>query len=326
MRKYVPWLIRLLGPLLLLVFLLNSNLDQLLTILLQAAPGPILLSLVLMPPFLLIKAWRWRQILRELGLDISLRSAMGVYTVGVYLGAVTPGQAGDLVKAWYVREQGQPMAPAVLSVVVDRLCDLMVMVAFAAFGLLAVGQLVPGQGVQLVLVGGLGVGVVVATGMLVSQASRRWLFTCVLPVLLPRQVQASLQRWHDQLATLAMHPRFVGGVLLASLLSAGFTFYRLWLLFLALSITIPLHIVVGVSALIAVLQIAPVSIAGVGVRDAALLAVLIPYGYIPEQALSLSVLFLLLNIEHVVVGFIVSFWYPMGRRVETPVSVDQSVS
>ena len=47
-------------------------------------------------------------------------------------------------------------------------------------------------------------------------------------------------------------------------------------------------------------------------RDGILIAVLGRYGYRPEQALALSALFLLLNIEHILVGFIYSLRDPLG--------------
>ena len=49
-----------------------------------------------------------------------------------------------------------------------------------------------------------------------------------------------------------------------------------------------------------------------GVRDAILVLVLTRYGYTTEQALTLSALFLLINIEHIIVGFLVSLRYPLG--------------
>jgi len=42
--------------------------------------------------------------------------------------------------------------------------------------------------------------------------------------------------------------------------------------------------------------------------------VLLPYGYQTEQALALSALFLLINVQHIFVGFVVSLWYPLARR------------
>lgn len=315
MRRYLPWLLRLIGPVLLLILLARSDLSEFASILAGAAPGPILLSLVLYPPFVVIKAWRWRLLMRELKLDLPLPTASALYAVGVYLGAVTPGQAGDFVKAWYLRERGQPLAPALLSVVIDRLSDMLVMAGFATLGIFALGQLLPNRALQTLLVVLMGTGLVVATALLVGRRPRTWLLTRLLPRILPERLQAALLRWNEQFATLSLSPRLVLLVGAASLLSAAFTFWRLWLLFVALNVLVPLYIVIGVSALVAILQVLPISFGGVGVRDAALIAVLAPYGYSTEAAISVSALFLLLTLEHIVLGFILSFWFPVDRAL-----------
>jgi uncharacterized protein (TIRG00374 family) len=315
MKKYLPWLLRLLGPALLLYFLVfQVDLRTLLAIMREADPWPVILSLLLMPPFIWIKAWRWQRLMRELELDLPLSTAVGLYTVGLFLGATTPGQAGDLIKAWYLRDRGQPLAPAMLSVVLDRLCDLLVMAVVATLGIFAFSSLLPNQALQTALVLLTGGGLLLVTGLLLARGPREWLLTRVLPPLLPQRIGAALERWRTQFSTLTLRPSLVAAISAASLLSASFTFYRLWLLFLALGLDrVPLLVVVSSSALIAILQVLPISIGGVGVRDAVLVPILAVYGYSPEQAITLSVLFLLLNIEHILAGFVVSFWFPLGK-------------
>ena len=66
-------------------------------------------------------------------------------------------------------------------------------------------------------------------------------------------------------------------------------------------------------ALISILQALPISFSGVGVRDAILIAVLANFNYSRDVALSLSALFLLVNLEHIIVGFLVSLRYPLGQ-------------
>jgi uncharacterized protein (TIRG00374 family) len=311
MRRYLPWLLKLIGPALLVVFLATSDLERFFAILLGAAPWPVVLSLLLMPPFLMIKTWRWKLLLREMGQDVAFWKGVALYTVALYYGVVTPGQAGDLVKAWYLRQDGQSLAPALLSVVLDRLCDLLVMAAVATLGIFALGQLLPGRGLQTLLVVLMGAGLAALTVVLVARGPRQWVLTVVLPRVLPQRLHASLLRWNEQFAALSLSPRLVALVGFASLVSALFTFYRLWLLFVALDVLMPLYVVVGVSALIAVLQVLPISFGGMGVRDAALIAVMAPYGYSTEQALGVSVLFLLITLEHMLAGFGVSFWFPL---------------
>ncbi len=320
MRRYLPWLLRLLGPALLLIFLATSDLEALAAALLGADPLPILLSMALLPPFMLIKTWRWKLILHEMGLRLPFLDGLGLYTVGIYYGSVTPGQAGDFLKAWYLQKDGQPLAPSLLSVLLDRLCDLLVMAGFATLGIFALGTLLPDSNLQAALVVLMGVGLTVLTVFLVARRPRDWLMLTLLPTVLPESLNAKLRHWSEQFATLTLTPRLVTLVAIASLLSAAFTFWRLWLLFEAVGVHLPLYIVVGSSALIAVLQILPISIGGIGVRDAVLIAVVAPFGYSVEQAIAVSTLFLLITIEHIVVGFIVSFWYPLDQIVqqETP--------
>lgn len=317
MKKYLPWLLKLLGPLLLILFLANAKLDHLGEILLQADLWPIILSLLLMPPFVVVKSWRWVRLMREMGLHLDMPTAIALYTVGIFYGATTPGQAGDLLKAVYLQERGQPMAPAMLSVVLDRLFDLLVMATLATLGIFALGQMLPSRELQTALVVLMGLGLAALTTVLTARGPREWVLTVLIPRVAPR-LKASLDRWNSQLANLTLRPGLIVVMMIASLISAGFTFWRLWLLFISLGLdNVPFYIVVGSSALIAVLQVLPISIAGVGVRDAVLVAILFNYGYSQEQALILSALFLLLNIEHIVVGFIVSFWYPLGTQRST---------
>ncbi len=326
MRAYLPWLLRLLGPALLLLFLLNSDLKELGAILWSADPWPIIIALILMLPFLVVKAWRWQRILRELGLDLPLLAATNLYTVGIYLASITPGQSGDLIKAWYLKERGQSLAPALLSVVLDRLFDMIVMAILAVIGLISLGQLLPNPKLQAAAVALMIVGLVVMITFIGARGPRKWVLTYFLPAFLPQRLHTSLERWNNQLSTLALHPGLIIPCGVASLLSVFFTLYRLWLLFIALDVHIPFFSFVGASALTAILQVLPISIAGVGVRDAVLLAIVIPYGYSQEQALSVSALFLFLTLQHILIGFIVSLWYPLGKfkeKVPEPQEIEE---
>lgn len=313
MPKALRWLLRLIGPALLLLFLATSDLGRLWQILRDAQPWPIVISLLLLPPFLIIKSYRWLRLLREMGLSLSMPAACALYMVGIFYGATTPGQAGDLLKALYLRDRGQPAAPALLSVVIDRLCDLLVMAALGTLGIFALGRLLPSRELQTALVVAMGLGLAVLTALLVARGPRQWALTVALPRFAPR-LRASLDRWNSQLAGLHLRPALVLELGLLSLSSAFFTFLRLWLLFVALGLdAVPLYVVVGVSALIAVLQVLPISIGGLGVREVVLVPVLAAYGYGSEEAITLSALFLLINVEHIIVGFIVSLWFPLGR-------------
>jgi uncharacterized protein (TIRG00374 family) len=319
MNKYARWLLRLIGPAILVYFLLTTDINEIVDNLRGLRWAPFLLSLALYPVFVAVKAWRWNMLMRELGMQAPpLGYSMILYMIGLFLGSATPGQSGDFIKAWYLRERGQPLASALFSILLDRLFDFLIMALLSLLGLIAFLHLFPMQlqaPIEIATIG-FAIAITLLIPTLMARRPRDWLMTRALR-LAPRRARAALERWRDQFAGLDIRPALMGKLLLATLCSATSTMVRLWLLFLALDIGIPIPALVSSMALISILQALPISFSGVGVRDAILIAVLASYGYGPDKALSLSALFLLVNIEHLLVGFLVSLRYPLGSAPRT---------
>lgn len=316
MNRYTRWLLRLIGPALLLFFLWRSDLRAIGAAFAALSWWPLLLSLGLFPLFILVKSWRWSLIMRELALSPpSLAYLCALYAIGLYAGGVTPGQSGDFVKGWYLRGRGLPLGPSLFSIVLDRLFDFFVMALLALLGLVAFLDVLPPEvqpAVRAFTIG-FAAAVVLLTPTLMARAPREWLLARLAP-LLPGRARAMSERFREQLGALSLRPAAFGALLLATALSAGSTMVRIWLLYVSLGLLdIPLVEVIGSTALIAILQALPISFAGIGVRDAVLVALLGRHGAPPELAISLSALFLLINIEHIVLGFLVSLRYPLGQ-------------
>lgn len=304
-RRLARWWPRLLGPAILAFFLARTDLGQILAFLQAARWTPVLLSLALFPIFVLLKAWRWGLLVRTLsGHSPPLGTLMVLYMIGLFLGGATPGQAGDFLKAWYLRDRGHKLGSALFSIVLDRLFDFLVMGWVTLLGLSAVLGHFPQQlqsPIRLVAVGA-AVAFTVGLSVLVARGSRDRIVGLGGRVL-PRRWATALQRGHQEWSELHLRPALVAKLLVASLGSLASTVVRLWLLFQAVDVTVPAAALLAAIGLIAILQAAPISFAGVGVRDAVLIAVLGAFGYDAERALALSALFLLLNIEHMVIGF-----------------------
>jgi uncharacterized protein (TIRG00374 family) len=302
------WLPRLIGPAILAYFLFTTDLSRIALNLSGVRWGPLVASLALYPLVAVPKAWRWALLIRSLGMTApTFASALRLYMIGLFLGGATPGQSGDFLKAWYLRDRGQPLGPAVFSVLLDRLFDLMLMAVMSVVGVVVLLRFFPPerQGSIEFAAGMTAVAAALAVPALMARRSREWLMG-VVAARAPARIGAALDRWRAQLGALELRSGVAGAVLAATVVAAGVSIARLWLLFSALTISIPLIALIATVALISVLQALPISFAGVGVRDAVLVAVLGAYGFRTDQALALSALFLLLNLENIVVGFAVS--------------------
>lgn len=317
MTRQTRWLLRLIGPAILAYFLLTTDLHKIIINLRGLRWAPFLLALGLYPVLVAVKAWRWNLLMRDLHMPAPrLGYSMILYMIGMFVGGATPGQSGDFIKAWYLRERGQPLAPALFSVLLDRLFDFLVMALLSVLGLIAFVHLFPLPLRAPIEVLTIGFAAVIALAIpgLMARRPREWLRRHGRR-LAPRRLRAALERWHDQVATLDLRPGLMGGLLLASVCAATATMVRLWLLFRALNVAIPFLALVSSMGLISNLQSLPISFSGVGVRDAVLVPVLRSFGYGADQALALSALILLINIENIVLGFLVSLRYPLGREL-----------
>jgi uncharacterized protein (TIRG00374 family) len=79
---------------------------------------------------------RWEVYLRRLGVGLARGGSLAVFLVGFLL-SVTPGKAGELGKAWLVRELGGgPALKVVPAVLAERLTDLLGVLLLIALGAL----------------------------------------------------------------------------------------------------------------------------------------------------------------------------------------------
>ncbi|MBN1485649.1 MAG: flippase-like domain-containing protein [Chloroflexia bacterium] len=318
-RLLLRWLLRLLGPAL-LVYILWQNADQLdlaWQTLRNVHWPPLIAVIFLVIPFILLKGWRWQIILRDLGQQVPWAQATLYYALGIFVGTATPGQAGDTIKAWYLKEAGYDLGAGLLSSVIDRLFDLFITGLLLLSGLYLLWQYFPGATLVLLLLGLLG-GIGLALSLLLSRRWRDLLIDRVLRYLIPERIRQVLRehearayldrfflRWPSLLLCLAI-----------SLVSFATTLFRLWLLLPALGKSLPLTTFLPTMAIMYLGSLA--SVAGLGTREAVLLAVLTPLGWQEGEVLSFSALVLCVSLENLLLGLPLYWLKPLGtgRTVE----------
>lgn len=316
-RTLLRWGLRLLGPAL-LSYILWRNRDQLSTAW-AALRGihwfPLAVALLLVFPFVLLKGWRWQIILDDLGQHVPWRKLSLYYALGIFLGAATPGQAGDFLKAWYLKEDGYDLGAALLSTFVDRLFDMIIMGLLALSGIYVLWKYFPKAGTVLAL-SGMVLAITLVLSMLLTRHWRNWLIDRVLRYLTPAPLRRIL-RERDARAYLDRFflswPNFARGTLI-SLVSFSTTFFRIWLLVPALGKSLPLSIFIPTVALVALGSL--LTVAGLGTREFILLSILSApgLGWVQGEILVFSALILCLGLENLVVFLPFYLVRPLGSR------------
>jgi uncharacterized protein (TIRG00374 family) len=317
LRRILRLGLKLLGPALLVYFLATTDLRTLWSILVQTDPFLLVLSILLVVPFMILKGWRWQLILQAWHITINLVDATALYAVGIFLGNMTPGQAGDAVKAWYLRQRGESLAAGLASVFIDRLFDVGVMGLLAATGLYFFWDVLPGGKLLNVLtVVAMLLGVV--AGLLVASIRRlRALLFSLTPRIISGRINpAIVEQMH-------LRPGQIVAIVVVTIAGLAFTFVRIYMLCLAIDTPIPIGPFIALVATIALVGTA--SPAGVGTRDAVVVLLLgsilsLPAREEQARAIALSTLLLLLNVVNVIVGYLCSLRYPLSAIRHEPAS------
>ncbi len=109
------------------------NLRLVLSTLKQIPPVCLLLATSLTLSFPVISALRWQIILRSMGHKATFTRCL-VIIVGVWpISAISPGKIGDLLKVYSLRQRVDGLTVAG-SVIVERALDIIVLASFALFG------------------------------------------------------------------------------------------------------------------------------------------------------------------------------------------------
>ena len=283
------WLLRLLGIVLLGFLLARLDLGQVYAVMRGANPLLIVAAMGAIPLLILVKTVRWRGVLRAQGVHYRTGPAFLAYFGSLFVGLLTPGRLGEFVKTVHVSQEcGVSTAHAFSSVLVDRLFDLGLLLIVGGMALLALGR----GSADVIAVGGAVALLAVPLALFLNDTAFSWLQRIGLKLgALGRKLFAA-GGWVVEMR-LGLRRLAQAQVAIASAWTAlayALFFGQCYLLALALGLGIGFWRVSFAVSLGSLVALLPVSVAGLGSREAAIVAYLGAAGVPSEGALSFSLL------------------------------------
>ena len=130
-----------LGVAVLVLVLRYAGVTPVMRALRRADPALLLLGASLLPPIVLLRTVRWSLLLRAQGVALPWRLLLRALLLGVLVGQLLPTEiAGDATRAVATRRAGAATRTAVGAVLADRLLGIWALLAAAALGLLLGGS------------------------------------------------------------------------------------------------------------------------------------------------------------------------------------------
>jgi uncharacterized protein (TIRG00374 family) len=235
-------------------------------------------------PGLIIRAIRWRLLLRAHGQEQSVAHLSHAIMVGLFFNNLLPTSfGGDGYRALALARPCGSLAISTATVLVDRLLGVIALVAFASVALLiGVSAEVATGPIWILLVG---VSALLALAFAMMHGDRAVWLNRFLP---GRALKANLDRFLQALAVYRGQPRVIVAGLFWSFLLQIKVIAQFYLFGLALGLSVSIIVYALFVPIIFLLLLLPISIGGLGVREGLFAAFFSTVGVDPAQAVALS--------------------------------------
>ncbi|HYD64650.1 lysylphosphatidylglycerol synthase transmembrane domain-containing protein [Azospirillum sp.] len=243
----------------------------------RSSPLWLAAGLAVSVPITVVMALRFT-LLFPAGRGIGLGEAVRLVLIAGTLNLILPSNMGQIAKAYPLsRRSGFPLAHAVATVVAEKGWDTVALLLWCLFGLLAAGAAVPFRAPALAVVAALlAAGLVALTWAGVTRiallaAARR------LPATAGSRVTALADAWGGVIGRFWGDRRRAAAVVGLSLLIWLLSLGQVWLFTVALGAGVPFLACLSLAPLAILVGLLPVTIGGIGTRDAALVLLFQPF-------------------------------------------------
>lgn len=290
------YIFQLLGLGFFCIIIIRLDLEKVILIISELNIYYFIIANVLFIVLLIIKSLRWQSLMNAQNIVYSLNDSAIIYAAAIFIGSITPGNLGDFVKVLYLKEDGHQLGRSFISVLLDRVFDVFSILVLGLMGF----SLFMNSFQSITIIVSLILFAALFTVLSIKNIKIKSVLSKFFQRFAPNQIRTRAPKIikDSWIALSATGPR---QLIYATLLTvAGWFFYFSAMCLLAFSIHIPislLHLIICISVA-HIATLIPISIAGIGTRDASLVALFSYWGYSRESALALSMIMLAFYISN----------------------------
>jgi uncharacterized protein (TIRG00374 family) len=253
------------------------------------ALAPLAIAAAVDLAMIVVQAWRWRVLLKARGIAIAMPRLVYYYLVSIFFSAFLPTSVGgDFARIVAVSTATQKRADAVASIVVERIMGFFVLLPLSLLALpFVAGEL---KEWKLVLTAEIA-GAVLVLGFLVllvrpvARACSR-ILRPLFAVLARFRVRDRMERVYGSIVIYRDNRRAVAAGVALSVASRLLWILACYFVGRAFALNLSLPALLLVAPIVELARMVPVSISGIGFREAAFAAMLKQFGV--ESSLGLS--------------------------------------
>jgi len=278
----------------------NANLPEVLSRIASLNVGFLAIAVILGISTLAIKGYRWKLLCGAVGSGkskpIPAVKAAGYFTIGFFWSIITPGRIGDFVRAVYAKPFLGSLSAGLSSVVIDRLIDVIFLFGLGAIAIVSFSFIFGSQIMSFSVLALLLVLLAFAVWLFFQKRLMKALLRPFFKALVPKGKKEVLaegfSNFYSSLSGMRSKKMVLAKAVLLAVLSWAVSIISAYFLSLAFGFRIPLEFFVLVVPILGILDLVPISISGIGTRDAALIFLFSFYGISAESAIAFSIVYL----------------------------------
>ncbi|ERN40812.1 hypothetical protein KR51_00028030 [Rubidibacter lacunae KORDI 51-2] len=242
------------------------------------------ISLAMVVPLTTFTAWRLQQLVPH-GVRLGFGESNRLILAASVLNMVLPSKMGDLAKAYFMKQRGHLDGSLAFSLVVfEKTCDLLSLLLWCAFGL----TVYPDKNWLFWLLAASVAGGLIVGLLLLGSRSLAQIFFRALKRFAPKSMREKLDSlqiaWNEMHAYFWQDKRQLTKIAATSVFIWFLHLMQIWMFTLALNAAVPFLANLALAPLAILAGLLPLTFAGVGTRDAAIIAFYHPYLTAPVAA------------------------------------------
>ncbi len=235
-----------------------------------------------------LKTIRWKNILSTLKIKEEILILFKAFLIGGYLGLITPGKLGDFGRIYYLKKAGTSKQ-LLASLFIDRLNDLIVLILIGSIAILRLNRLFPNH-----------FEVILNYKLIILI-----LLFCVIGIVVFKKFQSFFREFYHLLKmSLSLKDNFYQ--IIITLFSMSFLYGSFILIANDLKILIAPIDILFIAFITGILNLLPITILGIGVREASIIYLFNLYGVDYDISIAFSLIIFLIQITTLLPG---AFWF-----------------
>ncbi len=303
--RYFKKIVPVLGIFILIFLIVDIGAEKIIATFLKISPIYVVVAAALTFPRLLIRNTQWQFLLKKQKIQVSFVKSLKIFLIGYFYGSVTPGYLGQMIRIPYMKNATkEPLGKLFVNSTIETAVhgmSLYIMMLIGAF-------LVADQYPEIFF----GACVFVGTSILIyaffiKKERGEKTFHFLIKLFIPKRFASHMDQFVDTFYN--DFPRIRDYILpfLLGIPAWIIIYSQIYILGLSLDIEVPYFLFLVLYPIANIIAFIPISAAGLGTREAALVFLFSLYGVAPEKAVVLSLAgHLLTDVLTGFYGFIIS--------------------